>query len=259
MQTPQTPENTLTTLPHRPYEWGRAARALWRMRGKNYDESTINEFAAALEGDDAENDLREFVASPNAERLLRDRPDLPGRLDDHEWLATLPEGSLGRAYLDLARRDDIRIGNFIAARDGLPYDVLPRERRDDLRNWYRNRSLATHDLYHLLTGYDRDEIGEVAIVLFTAAQRPKLVLFVGGALAMLVAPIRAVPRLVGYLRDAWRRGRASRIPLDLDWEECLEQPLDHVRERLGIPPAEEAHPDGIWRVLEDGRWAPCRA
>jgi hypothetical protein len=114
-------------LPHRPVQWRRALRALWQMRG-GYGGDLIMSYAVALEGDDGERGFQDFRAQPGAPELERDLPDLAATLDDWERLAGLPEPSLGRAYLALARRDGIRVGDLVAGSLAVP-DERERERR----------------------------------------------------------------------------------------------------------------------------------
>ena len=55
---------------------------------------------------------------------------------------------------------------------------------------------------------------------------------------------RWVPR---EMYRAWRRGRSAHWIATLPFEELLPQPLDEVRAIVDIPPARDAHPDGIPR------------
>ncbi len=244
-------------LRHRSIEWRRAALALFRMRDGDYSSYNFNQFAAAMDGNDSEREFQDFLATPNAGQLVRELPNLVQLLDDHEQLSRLPEGSLGRAYLSLALRDGIRIGEFVESRDRLPEECLPMERRSGLRKWHRDRALATHDLQHLLTEYDRDEVGEAAMTAFSAAIRPRFIWWFSIAMNLLIAPKRRMGCLLRFLYRSWKRGRASRIPLDTLWEELLPLPIDEVRRQLRISAASDAHPEGVWRVQAAGVWGPA--
>ncbi len=240
-----------TSLPHRPVQWRRAARALRQMRG-NYDSRLIMDYARALEGDEGERGFQDFRLQPGAPDLERDRPCLAAALDDWEHLEQLPAQSLGRAYLALARRDQIRVGDLVAGALVLPDE---RERAPDpLRRWYRDRMTAMHDLLHVLTGYDRDRAGELQLIAFTLGIASLRVLRIAIALGPFAVPPRA---LAGVLRDlwrAWRRGAASRISRATHWEALLPLPLAEVQARLGVAPERAAHPAGIWRERVRGQW-----
>ena len=107
-------------LPQRPVYWLRALEALRRLGRADEFSEAAREFGAALEGDEGEHSFRAFLSEPGAEALLRERPDLAAALDDHEALAAMPEGSLGRAYLALAEGDQISVKELTTAAHNLP-------------------------------------------------------------------------------------------------------------------------------------------
>ena len=239
------------TLPHRPVQWRRAARALSRMRG-NYDSRLIMDYASALEGDEGELGFQDFRAQPDAPELERERPCLAAIMDDWDRLAELSAESLGRAYLALAQRDRIRVGDLVAGALALPDE---RERAPDpLRRWYRDRMVAMHDLLHVLTGYDRDRAGELLLAAFTLGKFSLRPLRITMALGSFVAPPRALPGLLRDLWRAYRRGAASRISRATRWEALLPLPIAEVQARLGVAPEHAAHPRGIWCESARGEW-----
>jgi ubiquinone biosynthesis protein COQ4 len=97
-----------------------------------------------------------------------------------------------------------------------------------------------HDLWHVVTGYQRDLIGEASLLAFTFAQtrNPGIGFIVATAYwkAGWVNP--GARRL---LREGYRRGRRAAWLPGLAWEALLEQPLARVREQLGVgePPVYE--------------------
>ncbi|HKA15003.1 MAG TPA: Coq4 family protein [Myxococcota bacterium] len=222
------------------------------MRG-NYDSRLIMEYASALEGDDGERGFHDFRAQAEAPELERDRPCLAAIMDDWNRLAELPADSLGRAYLALAQRDGIRVGDLVAGSHALPDE---RERAPDpLRRWYRDRMTAMHDLLHVLTGYDRDRAGELLLIAFTIGISPMRVLRISMVLGPFATPAPALP---GVLRDLWRawlRGAASRISRATPWEALFPLPLAEVQAWLGVAPGRTAHPRGIWCERARGDWA----
>jgi ubiquinone biosynthesis protein COQ4 len=239
------------TLPHRPVQWRRALRALHQMRG-NYDSRLIMDYASALEGDEGERGFQDFLSQRDARDLERDRPCLAAIMDDWDRLEEFPAESLGRAYLALARRDQIRVGDLVAGAHALPDE---RERAPDpLRRWYRDRMTAMHDLLHVLTGYDRDRAGELLLAAFTLGKfslRPLRITMVLGPFA---APPHALPGLLSDLGRARRRGAASRISRATRWEELLPLPICEVQTRLDVAPERSAHRAGIWCESARGSW-----
>jgi len=222
------------------------------MAGKSYDGASVMEFSAALEGNDGERSFQTFLGEPSARALIERRPCLATTLDDFAGLAALPEGSLGRAYLRLARRDGIRVATLVEGQRDLPDEA---ERAPDaLRRWYRDRMVASHDLLHVATGYDRDRPGEILLLAFTHAGTPKAVFRVAIGLGMLSVPLRWWPTFAIDVGRAWRRGRAAQVPRSTPWEELLPLSLVEVRRRLGIRPLAESHAGRIWRADPEGAW-----
>ena len=93
----------------------------------------------------------------------------------------------------------------------------------------------THDLWHTVTGYRGDLLGELSLLAFTLGQHWN------NAIAAIVAG----GLLKGFMRGAgpfvvqgFRRGRASEWLPAQDWESLLPLPLEDVRARLrvGAPP-----------------------
>jgi ubiquinone biosynthesis protein COQ4 len=104
-----------------------------------------------------------------------------------------------------------------------------------------------HDLWHVLTGYGRDEAGEAANLSFSFAHTP----FRGIALILFGIAISPLPDGTGrgawlrYLYSAWRRGRRCAWLPAVRYEELLPRPLEEVRRTLRIAPADAVHPEGV--------------
>jgi ubiquinone biosynthesis protein COQ4 len=201
------------------------------------------EVVAALSGRDFERTFQRFLAHPDGRVLFAERPSLLAALSDRERLLALPSGSFGRAYAEFmqaarldaqglveAERQSEMAGRF----DGIDPD----------REWFGDRIRDMHDLWHLLTGYGRDEAGESANLAFSFAQIPYrgigLILF-----GILMRPYGGAVSWTRYLYRAWRRGRRATWLVAVPYERLLALPLADVRAALGIEPAEVAHPGGI--------------
>jgi ubiquinone biosynthesis protein COQ4 len=118
---------------------------------------------------------------------------------------------------------------------------------DPLRVWFRERTILAHDLFHVLTDYGTDEIGEATLLAFTLAQlggRGQAVLTAGAALEAA----RALGwRWLLYDYRAWRRGRRAAWLVDLPWEELLPLRLETVRSLVRVEDSRDAHPQGVLR------------
>jgi ubiquinone biosynthesis protein COQ4 len=223
-----------TTRPARkrvaPLKALRAIRALIRDPD---DTPKVFEIIDALSGNAGERIFQRFRRTPNGERILHERRNLLARLDERESLKSLPPGTVGRIYADFAEREQIT-GQGLA-------DASMSARRDDLdpeRRLFFDRLRDMHDLWHVVTGYGRDLVGEAALLAFSFAQtRNRGVGFIV-AVAYLRASGDAAPARP-LMVEGFRRGRRAAWLPGEDWEAILEQPLEVARQKLGLgaPPA----------------------
>jgi ubiquinone biosynthesis protein COQ4 len=202
----------------------------------------------ALGTKDFERNFQRLTRDPRGRALLVERPDLLAKLSDRESLAALPEGSLGRACLEYLERYGFdpthlielqhRVADRWEAEEGAPP-------LDDMRSWYRDRALLLHDVFHVLTGYGADQLGEATLLGFTQGQlggRVNRLLTIGASFEVMQA---MGTRWLPYVFCAWRRGRRAVALHALRFEELMPRPLDEVRRLARIEAPELAHPDGV--------------
>lgn len=175
--------------------------------------------------------LAGYRKDPLGRRMLRERPQLLPRLCDRAALAALPAGSLGRAYLAFVDAEGITADGLVEASEAGQRGLHD---PDSEAAWVGQRMRDTHDLWHTVTGYKGDILGEVSLLSFSNAQvwNPGISVVVGVGVLKIrelrVARSIARARLAG-LRAAW-------LPL-APWEELLPRPLEVVRRRLRVRPA----------------------
>lgn len=203
----------------------RAIRALIRDPD---DTARVFDVIDALSGRSKARVFRRFERSEAGQRLLHERPDLLARLSDRSALATLPEDSLGRRYREFMGREQISADGLIEASRTGRRDALPPDRR-----WFADRLRDMHDLWHIVTGYQRDLVGESALLAFTFAQTKNPGIGAIVAVAYWKAG-RTQPEARPLLREAYRRGRRAAWLPEQRWESLLERPLDEVRRELGL-------------------------
>ena len=103
---------------------------------------------------------------------------------------------------------------------------------------FGSRLRDMHDLWHVVTGYSRDILGELALLAFTYEQTRDR-----GIGYIVRTAHRRVRRggnrdIDALLQEARERGRNAALLPAADWETLLERPLEDVRHelRVGEPP-----------------------
>ncbi|MCC6640936.1 MAG: hypothetical protein IT386_07210 [Deltaproteobacteria bacterium] len=217
----------------RPLEAWRALRILLRDPD---DTKQVFRIIDALSGRSGERIFERFRQTPAGARILAERRSLLSALSDRDALLAMPEGSLGRLYADFVTREQLSADGLVSA------SVEGGRRADfgDERRLLSERLRDMHDLWHVVTGYGRDLVGEAALLAFSYAQTRNR----GIGFIVAVAWIKAGRAGAGFRRtieEAYRRGRDSEWLPAADWEALLARPIGEVRETLHVdaPPRYE--------------------
>jgi ubiquinone biosynthesis protein COQ4 len=217
--------NASFALPH--FDLPRAGRALSALLRDPDDLPQVFTLIDAISGTAPHRLLLGFQRSESGRRLLRDRPDIVPLLSDRDALRRMPEGTLGRAYLAFVESEGISADGIRAA--SLDAKMDSRRPRDFLYLHMRMRD--THDLWHALTGYKGDVLGELSLLAFTLGQHWNS----GVAMIIAAALLKGwSAELRGMVRDGFRRGRTSAWLPAQEWESLLPLALATVRARLAI-------------------------
>jgi ubiquinone biosynthesis protein COQ4 len=215
----------------RPLRALRALRNLATSHGTDLPQGVA--FLRATEGNASRRAFDRFRASPVGREVLRRRQPLRDHLLDRDGLAAMPDGSLGRVYLDFMERENISVPSLLDLATTDPYPPM------SAKEWrFVERSHVMHDLWHVVTGYGREAAGEVCILAVRSAQMRHLgvwLLCLGGMLK--VGRDLGSHRVCAAAREAYTRGRRAAWLDGVDWEALLAEPLDVVRARLNLPPA----------------------
>lgn len=222
--------------PNRPKPKRRPLKA-WRHMQKliadKEDTAQVFHIIEALNGGSNRKDFKRFMASGNGQNLLQRRTYLPDLLDNHAPLKTLPKGTVGRTYVDFMEREGLTAKGLV---EESQVQRAHHQQYDDDLLWYVNRLRDTHDMYHVLTGYGRDALGEDALLGYTHSQHGGLgisfIAFMGNRQIAKEAPREA--RVKEVLAEGRRNGKQAKRIVEQDIESLLDQPIEEVRERLNI-------------------------
>ncbi len=231
-------------------EWRRAGQWLNVLIADPERTDAVFEIIGALAGNSFERHFERFRAQPDGLRILRERPSLLAALSDRARLRAMPAGSLGRSYAEFMDTAALDAQGLVDAEEEAASRQAKRYDYGADREFFGDRLRDMHDLWHVLTGYGRDQAGEAANLAFTFGQIPELGI---GLIVLAAAAIGPKTPPFGwqrYLLRAWRRGRRASELSAAPYEELLELPVAEVRRRLRIEPPEIAHPTGIVNSAE---------
>jgi ubiquinone biosynthesis protein COQ4 len=224
-------------------QWWRALKAIGRLAVHTEDTTQVFEIIHALAGDGMERTYGRAMALPGGQKLLCDKPSLNALLGDHARLAAMPDGSLGRAYLRFMLDGGITPEGLIGAQEAIRPNDPVHDDPDPDRFYLQRRLVEMHDLWHVLTGYGRDDTGELANLWFSYGQFGQLGMGFIALMGTLDGP--RSPRWYGYMRTAYRRGTCAQFLVATPMEQLLTRPIDAARRALDVSLPLEAHPDGI--------------
>lgn len=226
-------ERPLARLAPRRMQFLRALRAFRRLAADKEDTRQVFEIMTAMSGRSGPRGYARLLRTPEGGRQAYLGQELADRLQDHAWLASLPPGSVGAAYLA-----------FVAERDLSAYGLADESRKVAEADidaahptaWYARRLRDVHDIWHVLTGYRTDALGEACVVAFSLPQTgsPGFGLIAAGAAVEFIRARTGHPCARAILQ-AWRHGRRAAWLAPLDYEALLAEPLDDARRRLKIP------------------------
>lgn len=213
-------------------QWGTALRALRRLLADKEDTVQVFEIMRALNGAATAKGYLRLLNTAEGGRIAYERAEFADRLMDDAWLNQFAPGTVGAAYRDFVRSEKL-------SAEGLAQVSRQRLTEVDARHpytWFGRRTRDVHDVWHILSGYGRDPLGEACLVAFSYAQTKGL----GWALIAVGAAIRSREEPnQPYMRAIWQgysRGKRATWLLGEDYEALFAEPLEAARARLNLPP-----------------------
>jgi len=199
-----------------------AARAGLRLLRDPSDTKQVFVMAIAVNGASFPRLIGRFAASNDGLDLLQERPFIDTAHVDFDALRALPGGTLGREYVRYLDEHDLDPDLFQEP-PGLP----------PVPAFVARRFRQTHDIWHVLGGYEPDVPGEVALQAFTYAQTRMPSPLLIAVLGVLRFGWRN-PNLLPMTVDGFRRGLRAEFLGAVRWEDLWEVPVDELRARLGL-------------------------
>jgi len=211
-----------------------AFRAFRKLIRDKEDTAQVFEIMKALSGRSQARGYGRMLRTMEGGRQAFLRDELAEKLDDPVWLAQFAFGTVGAEYRAFREaRGFTADGLAEVEREVVPFIDAPHP-----IVWYSRRLRDIHDIWHVLTGYGTDALGEACVVSFSYGQTRNLgFAFIGyGAAREIQRENRRIPGRKAVLQ-AWRNGRAARWLPGLDYEALFAEPLETARTRLKIRPA----------------------
>jgi len=168
---------------------------------------------------------RHLNQNPACAALIRDRY-IPSA-HDLETLLTLPPDSLGYIYAAEMKRKgfDPNLHAGMTAKSDAEYVEL--------------RLSQTHDLWHIITGFDSDLIGEIGLQAFHLPQFPYPLATMLVAISLISTTLKEpemLPKLLDAIAKGFQIGKSAKSLFAQKWEEEWEKPLSQWQTELNIQP-----------------------
>lgn len=174
-----------------------------------------------------------FIRSDEGQRFMREGVDIPAMLDDHARWADCGPNTVAAHYIAFMKREGLSAAGLVAeSHKWAPPESLPK----DQTQWYFDRLRDTHDLFHVLTGYGRDALGEASLLGFSYEQNHN-----GGILFIAYAGARQIKKVsgtkapvFGAIKEGRKLGRAAAKIAHQDIAALMREDIGAARARLGI-------------------------
>ncbi|KGF71646.1 hypothetical protein DO97_17075 [Neosynechococcus sphagnicola sy1] len=188
---------------------------------------------------DINDGLRNSEAMQSATTYLKSIPEMAALISeryvtpipDLKALLALPKDTLGYVY-----------AAKMTAENFDPNFYRPVPIAEDL-DYIRLRTRHTHDIWHAVTGFDTDSLGEVGLQAFGFSQMhyPSAVLIMtAGLISSVIRSTQDSHEIDAYFEtiyQGYQMGRQAKLFLAQKWEEGWDKPLAQWREELNVKPA----------------------
>lgn len=205
-------------------QWFKSIRAVFCLVARPSETSHAFDIMRAFDPCMMFRTLHRFKADPRGANLLEREVSLLDAVTDQEALRRMAEDSLGYRYHQFLHDNQIDPSALLALwkrRGEYP--------SDDEAAWFLDRHVLTHDLIHVICGWDTHAADETCQIWFSFGQE-------GGRANLLIASLGTLrfPWKVATFWRAYRLGRHAEWIITLPLENLLTEPLDRARRRCGV-------------------------
>ncbi len=174
-----------------------------------------------------------FLGSASGRHFMADAETIPDKLDDHARWAGCGPNTVAAHYITFMKREGLSAAGLVAESNKF---MPPEQQLQDQMQWYFHRLRDTHDLFHILTGYGRDALGEASLLGFTYEQNyNRGIWFIAYAAAHQIkkqsgtrAPVYA------SINEGRRLGKAAGKLAHMDVEAVMRMDIGEARAMLNI-------------------------
>lgn len=224
---------TINARPKKRRNWLKAFKHIDLLRRDNDDTEQVFKIIEALQGNANEEQFRRFLATDIGQKVINEKRSALDFLTKRDWLQSLPEGTLGKIYIDFMIREGLTAEGLrdVSYEGGFAVDKEQTEEERVFSEWNRD----IHDLFHIITGYGRDPLGELSVLAVTYQQTKSLgvgfIAFMGSFEYQRV--LKGTP-VVKAILQGFKIGKECEDLVAQDWEHLLTLPIEDVRAQLGL-------------------------
>jgi len=175
-----------------------------------------------------------------------ERIEIIEMLSNDKLLDTMPDGSVGAEYRKFTQQNNFSAKNIA----DISKAIVPEIEGPEPVNWAWRRYRDIHDIWHVLTGYDQSNFGEVCVSAFTHGQHHAT----GQLLFVFTAIVNSIQRKLYFnipaFYEAYQHGKKAKWLFAEDYKSLLYEPLVDARIRLNIKsPIKYNHVKSKMRIL----------
>ena len=206
----------------------------FRLIANKDDTRQVFEVVTSLARDSGRRLFERFISTPYGRRVVEEPVKLEEILGDFPRLRALPDGSFGKAYVDFMDEAGFTPQGLIDAAEEAGVGMRDYPELVEFMRAFTHLEVS-HDLWHVITGYGRDPLGEICNLVFTRRQtrNPGLRLIIFMGLAAIKTERWSMPALKAA-REAALMGDRVEFLLRHDVEALLARPLAEIRAELGF-------------------------